>query len=64
MHCQALAKFASIIYTASELLGNRDLAASGLKKLEEAFTTFTTNQQINPLVYEGESKRFSLAANM
>ncbi|KAJ2898011.1 hypothetical protein MKZ38_004229 [Zalerion maritima] len=49
---KAIAKFASVIYTMSELLGDRELAATGLGKLKDAFARFSTNQQTNPLVYE------------
>ena len=51
---KVLAKFASVIYTMSELLGDRALAASGLDKLKEAFARFRSNRQDEPLTYESE----------
>lgn len=39
----------SVVY---DMLGETALAAAGLEKLKEAFTVFTNNTQIYPLVYE------------
>lgn len=49
---KGLAKFASIIYTVSNIAGNRNLAASGLVKLKDAFNVFVNNTQPEPLVYD------------
>ena len=49
---KALAKFALIIYTTHELLGEPNLATLGLNQLKGAFAVFATNQQIYPLVYD------------
>jgi endo-1,3(4)-beta-glucanase len=49
---KGLAKFASICYTMSNIAGNRNLAASGLLKLKDAFNVFVNNTQPEPLVYD------------
>ena len=49
---KALAKFAMIVYTTHDLLGEPDLATLGLNQLKGAFAVFATNQQIYPLVYD------------
>ena len=49
---KALAKFALIIYTTHDLLGEPDLATLGLNQLKGAFAVFATNQQTYPLVYD------------
>ncbi|KAH8719479.1 endo-1,3(4)-beta-glucanase 1 precursor [Phaeosphaeriaceae sp. PMI808] len=49
---KGLAKFAGIIYTMSNIAGNRNLAASGLVKLKDAFNVFVNNTQPEPLVYD------------
>ncbi|KAH6843016.1 glycoside hydrolase family 81 protein [Chaetomium sp. MPI-CAGE-AT-0009] len=49
---KALAKFASLILSIRELLGDPGLAQAGLTKLKEAFSRFTQNAQKYPLVYE------------
>ncbi|KAF2028709.1 glycoside hydrolase, partial [Setomelanomma holmii] len=49
---KGLAKFASILYTTSNIVGNRNLAASGLVKLKDAFNVFVNNTQPEPLVYD------------
>lgn len=52
---QALAKFATICFTANNLLKNPKLAQSGLTNLKAAFKRFITNKQQFPLYYECES---------
>lgn len=49
---KALAKFAMIVYTTQDLLGEPNLATVGLNQLKGAFAVFATNQQIHPLVYD------------
>jgi endo-1,3(4)-beta-glucanase len=49
---KGLAKFAAICYTISNIAGNRNLAASGLLKLKDAFNVFVNNTQPEPLVYD------------
>ncbi|KAH7080736.1 endo-1,3(4)-beta-glucanase 1 precursor [Paraphoma chrysanthemicola] len=49
---KGLAKFATILYTMSNVVGNRELAASGLVKLKDAFNVFVNNTQPEPLVYD------------
>jgi endo-1,3(4)-beta-glucanase len=49
---KGLAKFAAICYTVSNIAGNRNLAASGLLKLKDAFNVFVNNTQPEPLVYD------------
>ncbi|KAI0899246.1 glycoside hydrolase family 81 protein [Annulohypoxylon nitens] len=49
---KALAKFAGICYVANDLLKNKTLAQTGLKKLQVAFSRFSTNRQQYPLYYD------------
>lgn len=49
---KAFAKFALIIYTLHDVLGNQQLANSGLAKLKTAFARFVSNSQKFPLTYE------------
>lgn len=49
---KALAKFASIVLCASELLGDKAAAADGLARLKASFARFAENRQKHPLVYE------------
>ncbi|GAP87116.1 putative glycoside hydrolase family 81 protein [Rosellinia necatrix] len=49
---KALAKFATICFTANNLLRNPKLAQSGLSDLKAAFARFTTNKQQFPLKYD------------
>ncbi|KAH6544862.1 endo-1,3(4)-beta-glucanase [Parastagonospora nodorum] len=49
---KGLAKFAAVCYTVSNIAGNRNLAASGLLKLKDAFNVFVNNTQPEPLVYD------------
>ncbi|KAH7410427.1 endo-1,3(4)-beta-glucanase 1 precursor [Phaeosphaeria sp. MPI-PUGE-AT-0046c] len=49
---KGLAKFAAICYTMSNIAGNRNLAASGLMKLKDAFNVFVNNTQPEPLFYD------------
>jgi endo-1,3(4)-beta-glucanase len=49
---KALAKFAAIIYTLNDLLGQTALAATALGELKKAFAQFASNQQQYPLLYE------------
>ncbi|TAQ89602.1 hypothetical protein B7494_g2092 [Chlorociboria aeruginascens] len=49
---KALAKFAGIVYTLNDLLGNEALAQAGLEKLKTAFGRFANNTQQYPLVHE------------
>jgi endo-1,3(4)-beta-glucanase len=49
---KGLAKFAGIVYTTSNMAGNRNLAASGLIKLKDAMNVFINNTQPEPLVYD------------
>ncbi|KAH6640566.1 glycoside hydrolase family 81 protein [Chaetomium tenue] len=49
---KALAKFASLILSIQELLGDQGLAQAGLTQLKVAFSRFAQNAQKYPLVYE------------
>lgn len=49
---QVLAKFAGIVYTVHDLLGDTALAQAGLNNLKQAFALFASNQQQFPLVHE------------
>ncbi|ODQ64259.1 glycoside hydrolase [Nadsonia fulvescens var. elongata DSM 6958] len=49
---KGLDKFAFILLTIHDIIGNRDLALRALDKLKMAFEVFTTNQQIHPLAYD------------
>lgn len=48
---KALAKFAAIVYSLHDVVGNKTLAATGLQKLETEFAYFVNNTQIYPLIY-------------
>ncbi|KAK3059671.1 hypothetical protein LTS18_010303 [Coniosporium uncinatum] len=47
-----LAKLAITIYVLNDLVGNRNLAQTGLAKLKTYMAVFVNNKQKNPLVYE------------
>ncbi|KAF7874955.1 hypothetical protein EAF04_002129 [Stromatinia cepivora] len=49
---KALAKFAGIVYTLHDFVGNTALAQAGLNTLKQNFALFVNNQQQFPLVYE------------
>ncbi|PQE12215.1 glycosyl hydrolase family 81 protein [Rutstroemia sp. NJR-2017a BVV2] len=49
---KALAKFAGIVYTIHDIVGDVALAQAGLNKLKQSFERFSSNQQQFPLVYE------------
>ncbi|KAK5111374.1 hypothetical protein LTR62_005214 [Meristemomyces frigidus] len=49
---KALAKFATICYTANNLAGNATLAATGRVLLEQAFALHVSNQMPTPIVYD------------
>ncbi|TLD28793.1 hypothetical protein PspLS_03247, partial [Pyricularia sp. CBS 133598] len=49
---KALAKFASIIIVANDLLKNPEVAHTGLNQLKRAFAIFAENRQKFPLVYD------------
>ena len=49
---QALAKFAILIMTIHDMLGDQALAMTALTKLKLAFSEFSQNKQQYPLVYE------------
>ncbi|KAL1877327.1 hypothetical protein VTK73DRAFT_8780 [Phialemonium thermophilum] len=49
---KALAKFAGIVLTINDLLGDKALAQAGLTQLKQAFSLFASNKQQFPLVYE------------
>ncbi|KAI1387491.1 glycoside hydrolase family 81 protein [Hypoxylon trugodes] len=49
---KALAKFAGISFVSKDLLKNENLAQSGLKNLQAAFSRFATNKQQFPLYYD------------
>lgn len=49
---KALAKFASIIVIANDLLKNPEVAQTGLNELKRAFAIFAENRQKFPLVYD------------
>ena len=49
---KALSKFATLVYTVSELAGDPSLAAPGLEKLKNSFARFVENRQQFPLVYD------------
>lgn len=51
---QALAKFAGIVYTLHDIVGNTSLAQAGLNTLKQNFAVFVNNQQQYPLVYESK----------
>jgi endo-1,3(4)-beta-glucanase len=43
-----------MLYVVHELLGDKELAASGLNRLKAAFGTFAANTQKFPLVHESK----------
>ena len=49
---KALSKFATLIYTMHDMLGQKDAALQGLTRLKAAFARFVNNEQIHPLVYD------------
>lgn len=49
---KALSKFATLVYTTSEIAGDKSLAASGLEKLKNSFARFVENRQQFPLAYD------------
>lgn len=49
---KALSKFASIVYTISDIANQPNLAKEGLAQLKTAYARFATNAQIYPLVYD------------
>jgi endo-1,3(4)-beta-glucanase len=49
---KALAKFASIIYTANDLVKNPGIAAAGLLKLKQSFQLWIDNQAVSTLMYD------------
>lgn len=53
---KALSKFATIVYTMNDLLDQRELAATALNKLKDAFATFASNKQVFPLYYDTDWK--------
>jgi endo-1,3(4)-beta-glucanase len=55
-----LAKFASIVLAASDILDDKPLAAAGLGQLKLAFARFAKNEQKYPLLYECECQFFDV----
>ena len=53
---KALSKFATIVYTMHELVGQEDLAKTALLELESCFEVFSNNQQEFPLIYDTDWK--------
>lgn len=53
---KGLAKFATIIYTMSDLVSQQGLATAALDKLKNAFAVFTNNTQQFPLYYDTDWK--------
>ncbi|TVY89422.1 putative endo-1,3(4)-beta-glucanase [Lachnellula willkommii] len=49
---KALAKFAQILYTLHDILGDTATAQAGLNNLKDAFGRFASNKQQFPLVYD------------
>ncbi|RCI16179.1 hypothetical protein L249_2753 [Ophiocordyceps polyrhachis-furcata BCC 54312] len=49
---KALAKFATAVWVAKRMLGDGQLAETGLRRLQAAFATFASNRQRFPLTYE------------
>ncbi|CAK7201452.1 endo-1,3-beta glucanase [Sporothrix eucalyptigena] len=49
---KALAKFALIVLCAADLLGDKEAAADGLRRLKASFARFAENRQKHPWVYE------------
>ncbi|KAK4934277.1 endo-1,3-beta glucanase, partial [Elasticomyces elasticus] len=53
---KALSKFATIIYTMNDLLGQQALAATALDQLKQSFALFAQNKQQFPLYYDTDWK--------
>ncbi|OCT46150.1 putative endo-1,3(4)-beta-glucanase 2 [Cladophialophora carrionii] len=53
---KALSKFAQLVYTMHDLLGQQDLAKAALLELESCFEVFSTNRQQFPLLYDTDWK--------
>ena len=51
---KALSKFAVLVYTAQYILKDTALAQAGLQQLKAAFSRFSSNKQIYPLVYDSK----------
>ena len=51
---KALAKFALILYVVKDLVGDQQLADTGIGQLKAAFGAFAANKQKYPLFYESE----------
>ncbi|KAK0628826.1 glycoside hydrolase family 81 protein [Bombardia bombarda] len=49
---KALAKFATVLISINDILGDKALAQTGLTQLKVAFSRFAENKQQYPLVYE------------
>ncbi|KAF4595646.1 glycoside hydrolase family 81 protein [Ophiocordyceps camponoti-floridani] len=49
---KALAKFASAVWVVQRMVGDAELAQTGLRRLQSAFATFAGNRQRFPLTYE------------
>jgi endo-1,3(4)-beta-glucanase len=49
---KALAKFAQIVLALAVVVKDQDQARSALVRLQQAISRFTTNSQMNPLVYD------------
>ncbi|KAK0709705.1 glycoside hydrolase family 81 protein [Lasiosphaeria miniovina] len=49
---KALAKFATVLMSINDILGDKALAEAGLNQLKVAFSRFSENMQQYPLVYE------------
>lgn len=52
---KALAKFATLLYVANDLIGDKGLVQDKLGELKSCFGQFAANQQKFPLVYESKS---------
>ena len=57
---QALAKFASVVLAAHDMMEDKPLAQAGLGQLIIAFARFGQNKQKYPLTYECKSCRSEL----
>jgi endo-1,3(4)-beta-glucanase len=53
---KAFAKFASLVYTAHDLVGNTGLAGAALLRLEDAFGKFVSNTANSTLTYDNDWK--------
>ena len=54
-----MTKFALILYVIKDMVGDQQLAETGLGQLKAAFGAFAANEQKFPLFYESESHVFS-----